>query len=105
MKIGQLVEIAPNKSTLDCCQGKRGRIRFAAKGGGWLLNTNHFCPIVRDENELTIVPLEVQAQEHLNTKDQKIIERYEAAGLDMLKEYADRDKTAWAILILRGEIA
>ncbi len=69
-------------------------------GGGWLLSTDHFCPVERRDDELTLVPWEQQAQEVLDQEDPKIIARYREFPKADLLEYADRDRLAWAILIL-----
>jgi hypothetical protein len=54
-KIGDIVQIAPNPRLLDCCQGKRGRIAHrpagVLNGNSWLLVTDHFCPVIRTEEE------------------------------------------------------
>ena len=104
VKIGTVVQIKPNSSIFDCCQGKRGRIAHLGVGGGWLLNTDHFCPVERHEDELEVVPLETLAEEHLAKQPIRIREAYEAQTSEYLREFVPRgDICAWAVLILRGE--
>lgn len=82
-KIGDIVQIAPNPRLLDCCQGKRGRIAHrpagVLNGGSWLLNTDHFCPVIRTEEELTLVDPVTLAQEYFDFEDWKVFESYEEA--------------------------
>lgn len=65
-KPGDVVQIAPNSRMLDCCQGKRGRIYgpYAGDHSKLILNTDHFCPVARDESELTLVDPQVLAHEY-----------------------------------------
>ena len=104
MKIGDVVTIAENDNILDCCQGKRGRIAHTGTGGGFLLNTDHFCPRERSEEELTLVPRTVLAQEVLDEASPDVREEYMNADTQLLREYATVDKKAAAVLILRGEM-
>lgn len=105
MQVGDTVQIKSNDLLLDCCQGKRGRIAHVPVGGeGWLLCTDHFCPIVRSESELKIVPDTVLASEHMATKSDPVRKSYENQPSERLREFVPvGDKTAWAVLILRGE--
>ena len=78
-KIGDIVQIAPNNRSLDCCQGKRGRIAHRPAGcvGGdsWLLNTDHFCPVIRQEGELTLVPALALAIEYFDDEGWEVYMR------------------------------
>lgn len=103
MEIGTVVDIKPNASILDCCQGKRGRITHVGVDGGFLLCTDHFCPVERTEEELEVVPPEVLAEEILSKASEGVRADYEAADITLLHEYAPRDEKARAVLILRGE--
>ena len=105
LKIGDIVVIAKNDSVLDCCQGKRGVITHKAVGGGWLLNTDHFCPVARRDEELTLVPIEQLAREVFEGVEQSIVDGYMTADKALLLEYAGRDKKAWAALVLRDGIS
>lgn len=101
-KIGDTVTIASNDLLLDCCQGKRGRIAHLGVGGGWLLCTDHFCPVERVDGELTLVTdLEI-AKEIIEAASKGIVEAYRKADTDTLEESRDRgDRLAWAILVER----
>lgn len=104
MKIGDVVSITVLASSiLDCCAGKRGRIAHIGVGGGFLVCTDHFCPIERSEEELTVVPVTVLAEERLTSLRGGVREEYENSTTETLHDYADTDLTARAVLILRGE--
>lgn len=104
MEIGTVVQIQPNKSIFDCCQGKRGRIAHKGVGGGWLLTTDHFCPVERTEAELKEIPLAVQAEEYLASRPAWLRKDYEEQDTELLREYVPRgDVCAWAVLVLRDE--
>lgn len=104
MQIGTPVNIKANERILDCCQGKRGRIAHKGVGGGWLIHTDHFCPVERTEEELEEIPREQIAEELLAKKEAWIREDYEAQTSELLREYVPRgDLCAWAVLVLRGE--
>lgn len=103
LKIGDTVIIAENDHLLDCCQGKRGRIVHVGTGGGWLIHTDHFCPIERTNEELTLVPVTQLAREHIESVGPAIANAYRKFDSDTLKESAGRgDTLAWAILVERG---
>lgn len=101
MKIGDIVKIRESDSSLDCCAGKRGQIAHIGVGGGFLLNTDHFCPIERNEEELEVIPAEVLAQEVLDEASPQVREEYMNADIELLREYASVDKKAAAVLVLR----
>lgn len=103
MEIGDVVKIRESDSCLDCCAGKRGRITHIGVGGGFLLNTDHFCPIERDEKELEVIPAEVLAQEVLAEASPDVRDEYMNADIELLREYASVDTKAAAVLVLRGE--
>jgi hypothetical protein len=102
MQIGDVVVIKENDSTLDCCKGKRGRIAHVAVGGGWLIHTDHFCPIPREDEDLILIPDTRLATEHLAGVSPGILQEYKDADDERLKQFAREDLTARSILILRG---
>ena len=55
---GDSVRVAPNVNIFDCCGGKTGVVYGRANpiwGIGWILNTDHFCPVVRKDSELLLI--------------------------------------------------
>lgn len=105
LKIGTVVDIASNKSVLDCCSGKRGRIVHLGVGGGWLLTTDHFCPVERTEEELTVIPVRQLCEELFADQDQWIKDEYlKNLTIEKLLEWKDRSRKALAALILREEL-
>lgn len=105
MEIGNTVQIKDNKSCLDCCAGKRARIAHIGVGGGFLLCTDHFCPIERTEEELELIPIEILAREVLDEKDPCIVAEYMEADFHLLREYAPVDMLAAAVLTLKEKTA
>lgn len=105
-QIGDTVIIAENDYLLDCCQGKRGRIAHVGVGGGWLIHTDHFCPIERSDEELTLVPRSQLAQEKIEATDPRVVESYRKADSAALRRSMEGggDVLAWAILLERGEV-
>lgn len=104
-EIGDVVEIQESKALLDCCQGKRGKIVHRPAGNieGWLLSTDHFCPIIRQDSELTLVSQETLAKEYLSSRPDWIVKDYQAADSTMLAEHVESgDRMAYATLVLRG---
>jgi|GEM_PF-3761749 len=101
MEIGNVVKIKESDSILDCCAGKRGRIAHIGVGGGFLLHTDHFCPIERTETELELIPIEVLAREVLDEETPDIVAEYMEADDELLREYAPVDRLAAAVLVLR----
>ena len=103
MQIGDTVIIAANDSIFDCCQGKRGRIAHRGVGGGWLLCTDHFCPIERSEEELTLVTREQLAREVIEASPENAVRSYRKIDSETL-EKASRggDRLASAILVERA---
>lgn len=103
MKYGDKVLVKPSDSIFDCCAGKRGMVTHQAVGGGWLLVTDHFCPIARRDEDVEIIPFEQLAREELEKHPEDIVKEYEVASTVMLERYADQDKLAAAVLLLRKE--
>lgn len=108
-KQGDFVQIAPNGRTLDCCQGHRGRIYgpYAGNHSKWILNTDqHFCPVARDESELTLVPPETLAREYFEDEGFDVFESYleaikeKALTVEEIKRQADSDPTCRHFLVL-----
>lgn len=103
MQIGDTVIIAANDSIFDCCQGKRGRIAHLGVGGGWLLCTDHFCPVERSEEELTLVTKEELAREIIEASPESVVRAYRKIDGDTLEEAGNRgDRLAQAILVERA---
>ena len=103
MQIGDTVLIAANDSLLDCCQGKRGHIAHVGVGGGWLLCTDHFCPIERREEELTLVTDEQIAREIIEASLESVVRSYRKIDSETLEGARDRgDRLSWAILVERA---
>lgn len=102
-KIGDTVEIAPNSSIFDCCQGKRGRIAHVGVNGGWLLCTDHFCPVERSDTELTLVTDLQIAMEIIEAQLAKfagVVEHYRKCDTETLEKSSERgDQLAWAVLV------
>ena len=73
-KPGDVVIIAPNDAPGDCCQGKQGRIMQGYKRGGWLIQTDHFCSIPRQEADLSLVPPEELARQYFDIEGWDVIE-------------------------------
>ena len=78
-KPGDVVIIAPNDAPGDCCQGKQGRIMQGYKRGGWLIQTDHFCSIPRQEADLSLVPPEELARQYFDIEGWDVYEHYLAA--------------------------
>jgi len=102
-KIGDTVTIASNELLLDCCQGKRGRIAHQGVRGGWLLCTDHFCPIERSDGELTLVTdLEI-AKEIIAGTSLSVVRAYRQIDTETLEDARKRgDQLSWAILVERN---
>jgi len=102
LKIGDTVTIASNNLILDCCQGKRGRIAHLGVGGGWLVHTDHFCPVERSDDELTLVTHLEIAKEIIAETAESVVKAYRKIDTDTLAEARGRgDRLSWAILVER----
>ena len=75
-KPGDVVTIAPNNDPGDCCQGKQGRIMRGYKRGGWLVQTDHFCSIPRQEADLSLIEPSELARQYFEIEGWNVYEHY-----------------------------
>ena len=75
-KPGDVVTIVPNNDPGDCCAGKQGRIMQGYKRSGWLVQTDHFCSIPRQEADLSLVEPSELARQYFEIEGWEVYEHY-----------------------------